>query len=155
MPISARAHTREVLQDLLAQRLLILDGAMGTMVQAHHLDEAQFRGERFRDHPKPVRGCIDLLVLTQPEIVRAIHGQYLEAGADISETNTFTATGVSLADYGLEAHAFEINRTAAALARAAADEMSERKPDRPRFVAGLTACGMRATVQLAGGPWHG
>jgi len=114
----------------------MLDGAMGTMIQAERLSEAQFRGDRFRDWPKELRGNNDLLVLTQPEIVRRIHTGYLEAGADIITTNTFNATAVSLADYGLEALAYELNLEAARLARSAADAYREKNPRSPRFVAG-------------------
>ncbi len=89
--------------DLLRERILILDGAMGTMIQTHQLDEAAFRGERFRDHPSDLRGANDLLVLTRPDVIEAIHADYLDAGADIISTNTFNANAVSMADYGLEA----------------------------------------------------
>ncbi len=124
------------LDRLLAERILLLDGAMGTMIQRHKLDEAAFRGDRFRHHPHDLKGNNDVLVLTQPEIVRDIHRQYLDAGADIIETNTFNANAVSQADYGLEAAVSEINVAAARLARAAADEFTTRDPRRPRFVAG-------------------
>jgi len=90
------------LRALLAERILVLDGAMGTMIQRERLDEAQFRGARFRDWPHDLRGNNDLLVLTQPDLIRGIHRQYLEAGADIIETNTFNSTAVSMADYGME-----------------------------------------------------
>src|SRR4029077_18505443 len=117
----ARASTREVLEDLLSRRILVLDGAMGTMIQAHHLEEEHFRGDRFRDHPKHLKGCNDLLVLTQPQIVEDIHRAYLEAGADILETNTFTANSISMAaDYGIEGYVLEMNRRAAEIARRAA-----------------------------------
>ncbi|MDM4771591.1 methionine synthase [Solimonas sp. SE-A11] len=122
------------LADLLGRRILILDGAMGTMIQRHKLEEAHYRGERFRDWHRDVKGNNDLLVLTQPEIILGIHRQYLEAGADIIETNTFNSTTVALHDYGMEALAYELNLEAARLARRAADELST--PDKPRFVAG-------------------
>ncbi len=125
---------REVLERALDRRILILDGAMGTMIQTHKLEEPQYRGERFRDWPRDLKGNNDLLVLTQPEIIRGIHMNYLQAGADLIETNTFNAQRISLADYGMEALAYEINVTAAKLARAAADAFST--PERPRFVAG-------------------
>jgi 5-methyltetrahydrofolate--homocysteine methyltransferase len=125
-----------LLAPLLAERILLLDGAMGTMIQAERLSEAQFRGERFRDWPKELRGNNDLLVLTQPQIVRSIHERYLEAGADIISTNTFNATSVSLADYGMQALAYELNLAAAQLAKRSALEWDEKKPSRPRFVAG-------------------
>ncbi len=119
-----------------AKRILVLDGAMGTMIQAHRFTEAQFRGERFKDWPKDLRGNNDLLVLTQPDIIRDIHRDYLRAGADIVETNTFSSTRVAQADYGMGDLAFEMNREGARLAREAADAMTAETPDRPRFVAG-------------------
>ncbi len=124
------------LDRLLAERILILDGAMGTMIQRHKLDEAGFRGERFASHPHDLRGDSDVLVLTQPAIIGQIHRQYLEAGADIIETNSFNGNAVSQADYGLEPHVYEINVASARLARAACDEYTARDPKRPRFVAG-------------------
>ena len=127
---------RQQLDALLSKRILVLDGAMGTMVQRHKPTEADFRGERFRDHPKELRGDNDLLVLTRPDIIGAIHRQYLEAGADIIETNTFSGTSVAQSDYGLEAFVYELNREGAKLARSAADEWTAKTPDRPRFVAG-------------------
>jgi len=127
---------REVLERLLGERILVLDGAMGTMVQSFRLGEAEFRGERFRDHPRDLKGCNDLLCLTRPEVVDEIHGLYLDAGADIIETNSFTATAVSLADYALEPFAYEINRAAAEIAVRAARAATARTPERPRFVGG-------------------
>ena len=126
----------KTLHELLANRILILDGAMGTMIQRHKLTEADFRGERFRDHAKDLRGNSDLLVLTQPEIIGSIHREYLEAGADIIETNTFTSTVIAQADYGLESLVRELNVQGARLAKAAAEEWTAKTPDRPRFVAG-------------------
>ena len=126
----------DAIEALLKQRILVLDGAMGTRIQGYGLDEATFRGERFRDHPQDVKGCNDLLSLTRPDVIREIHLEYLEAGADLIETNTFTATSVSLADYRLESAAFDINKAAAEVAVGAAREMTRRDPDRPRFVAG-------------------
>jgi 5-methyltetrahydrofolate--homocysteine methyltransferase len=131
--MSANAR-QDLLLDLLGRRILILDGAMGTMIQRHKLEEAHYRGERFRDWHRDVKGNNDLLVLTQPEIILGIHRQYLAAGADIIETNTFNSTTVALHDYGMEALAYELNLEAARLARRAADEHST--PDKPRFVAG-------------------
>ncbi len=119
-----------------SERILILDGAMGTMIQRHKLGEADYRGERFKDWRRDLKGNNDLLVLTQPDIIRGIHEQYLEAGADIVETNTFNAQTVSMADYGMEALAFEINVEAAKLARQAADKYTALTPGKPRFVAG-------------------
>ena len=118
------------------KRILILDGAMGTMIQRHKLQEADYRGERFKDWPCDLKGNNDLLVLTQPDIIRGIHEAYFEAGADIIETNTFNAQTVSMADYGMEALAFEINVAAAKLAREAADKYTALTPEKPRFVAG-------------------
>jgi 5-methyltetrahydrofolate--homocysteine methyltransferase len=123
------------LRELLARRILILDGAMGTMVQKHGLVEADYRGERFREHAKDLKGNNDLLCLTRPDVIGAIHAEYLAAGADILETNTFNATRVSQAEYGLEAIAFELNVAGARLAREVADRHST--PERPRFVAGV------------------
>lgn len=131
-PIVSRT---EQLQQSIKNRILILDGAMGTMIQRRKLEEADYRGERFADWPSDLKGNNDLLVLTQPEIIREIHEQYLEAGADILETNTFNATRASMADYGMEELSAEINTAAAKLARAAADKFST--DDKPRFVAGV------------------
>ena len=133
--MSQSSHSA-LLAPLLAERILLLDGAMGTMIQAERLSEAQFRGERFRDWPKELRGNNDLLVLTQPQIVRRIHAGYLEAGADIISTNTFNATAVSLADYGMQSLAYDLNLAAAQLAKETALEWQEKTPSRPRFVAG-------------------
>ena len=124
-----------LLTRLLRERILVLDGAMGTMIQQCHLSEADFRGG-FHDHGHDLKGNNDLLVLTQPEVVREIHNRYLEAGADIVETNTFSATGIAQADYGMQAQVRDINREAARIARACCDEWTARTPERPRFVAG-------------------
>ncbi len=129
------AYTRaSELPRILKERIVILDGAMGTMIQRHRLSEADYRGERFKDHAKSLKGNNDLLQLTRPDVVSAIHAQYLEAGADIVETNTFGATAVAQADYDLGAYAREINVAGARLARAACDRFSS--PGKPRFVAG-------------------
>ena len=128
--------TRPALEHLLSRRILVLDGAMGTMIQRCGLGEADFRGSRFRDHDHDLKGNSDVLVLTRPDVVTAIHDAYLEAGADIIETNTFTATRVSQADYGVEAAVYEINLEAARLAGRVAAEWTVRTPDRPRYVAG-------------------
>ncbi|MPY68712.1 MAG: methionine synthase [Alphaproteobacteria bacterium] len=125
------------LRRALDSRILVLDGAMGTQIQAHSFDEDAFRGDRFRDHDKPQRGNNDLLVLTQPDAIRDIHAAYLAAGADMIETNTFNSTRIAMADYGMEALVPEINRTAARLAREAADAAEAGTPDRPRFVVGV------------------
>ena len=121
--------------DLLEQRILILDGAMGTMIQRRNLDEADYRGERFADWPSDLKGNNDLLVLTQPDVIRDIHAQYLEAGADIIEANTFNATRIAMADYAMEDLSYEINVAAARLAREAADAVGT--DESPRFVAGI------------------
>ncbi|OQB29313.1 MAG: Methionine synthase [Bacteroidetes bacterium ADurb.Bin174] len=121
---------------LLQHRILVLDGAMGTMIQQHKLKEADYRGSRFAEAAIPQKGNNDLLVLTQSEIIHNIHCQYLEAGADIIETNTFNAQSVSMEDYGMQEHVREINLEAARLARKAADAYTAKTPDKPRFVAG-------------------
>lgn len=122
------------LKEILAHRILLLDGAMGSLIQQYKLEEADFRGQRFANHNMPLKGDNDLLVLTRPDIIESIHRQYLEAGSDIIETNTFNATSISQADYGLESEVYEINRQAAVLARRAADEFCTA--EKPRFVAG-------------------
>ncbi|MBL6749358.1 MAG: methionine synthase [Nevskia sp.] len=133
-PVHPAADTAARLSALARERILVLDGAMGTMIQRCKLGEADFRGERFKDWPRDLQGNNDLLVLTRPDVIRQIHRQYLAAGADIIETNTFNAQRISMADYGMEALAYEINLAAARLARAEADAAST--PERPRFVAG-------------------
>ncbi|RUM79830.1 MAG: methionine synthase, partial [Candidatus Thioglobus sp.] len=127
--------TKQILQSLLEQRILVLDGAMGTMIQKHKLSEEQYRGERFKDWHILVQGNNDLLSLTQPKIIQDIHRSYLEVGADIVETNTFNATKTSMSDYKMEEFAYEINVESARLAKAACDEFSTE--DKPRFVAGV------------------
>jgi 5-methyltetrahydrofolate--homocysteine methyltransferase len=127
------------IRDLLNERILIIDGAMGTMIQQYKLEEADYRGERFKDWPSDVKGNNDLLCLTQPQIIKAIHKEYLQAGADIIETNTFNAQQVSLADYGMQSLAYELNVAAAKLAKEAIAEFLAVHPDstrEPRFVAG-------------------
>lgn len=126
--------TKATLLDLAAQRILLLDGAMGSMLQHHKLDETAFRGDRFADWTQPVQGNNDLLNLTQPDIIRSIHEAYIEAGADIIETNTFNAQAISMADYGMESLVYEINYEGAKLAKEAAAKFSTS--ERPRFVAG-------------------
>jgi 5-methyltetrahydrofolate--homocysteine methyltransferase len=128
---------RALLEDALRQRILVLDGAMGTMIQRHKLDEAGYRGDRFADWGQPVQGNNDLLTLSQPDIIRDIHRAYFEAGADIVETNTFSSTSVGQADYGMEALVYELNREGARLAREAADAVETVDSSRPRFVAGI------------------
>jgi 5-methyltetrahydrofolate--homocysteine methyltransferase len=126
----------DTLDRILEQRLLILDGAMGTMIQRRKLQEADFRGERFASHPHDLKGNSDVLVLTRPDVIGEIHREYLAAGADIIETNSFNAQAISQSDYALEPWCYEINLAAAKLARAAADEYTTNTPDQPRFVAG-------------------
>ena len=132
-----RASRLTELEALLARRTLVLDGAMGTMIQTYGLGERDYRGERFADWPRELRGHSDLLTLTQPGIIGAIHAAYLEAGADIIETNSFTSNAMSLADYGMEGLVYELNHAAARVARDTADGYERRDPDVPRFVAGV------------------
>ncbi|MBV9497386.1 MAG: homocysteine S-methyltransferase family protein, partial [Acidobacteria bacterium] len=131
------------LLDALQKRILIIDGAMGTMIQRYKLDEAAYRGERFATHPRELKGAADVLNLTRPDVIEAIHREYLAAGADIIETNTFNAQVVSMADYGLEADVYDMNVAAARIARGAAEAFST--PDRPRFVAGALGPTNRTT----------
>ena len=126
----------EALKREAKERILILDGAMGTMIQRYKLDEKGYRGERFKDFPRDLKGNNDLLVLTKPKTISEIHNAYLGAGADIIETNTFNAQAISQSDYGLADIAYEMNVAAAKLAREAADAWAKKTPDRPRFVAG-------------------
>jgi 5-methyltetrahydrofolate--homocysteine methyltransferase len=127
---------RKTIQDALNERILIIDGAMGTMIQRHKLEEKDYRGERFKDWASDVKGNNDLLCLTQPDIIEGIHREYLDAGADIIETNTFNSQAISLADYHMEALAYELNVAAAQIAKKAAADYTARNPDKPRFVAG-------------------
>ena len=127
--------TLAILKELLAKRILIIDGAMGTMIQRHQLEEADYRGERFADWASDLKGNNDLLVLSQPKIIQDIHEAYLDAGADIIETNSFNGTRVSMSDYHMEDLVPEINREAARIAKAACEKYST--PDKPRFVAGV------------------
>jgi 5-methyltetrahydrofolate--homocysteine methyltransferase len=129
-------EVRKTIQDVLKERILIIDGAMGTMIQRHKLEEKDYRGERFKDWPIDLKGNNDLLCLTQPAIIEGIHREYLEAGADIIETNTFNAQRISMADYHMEEVAFDINIAAATIAKRVAREYTERNPEKPRFVAG-------------------
>lgn len=124
------------IRDLLKDRILILDGAMGTMLQRHSFEEADFRGERFKDHPVPVQGNNDLLSLTQPEAIAEVHALYFEAGADIVETNTFSGTTIAMADYEMEDLVYELNFESARIAREVADRFTTQEPNKPRFVAG-------------------
>ncbi|WP_337247164.1 methionine synthase, partial [Photobacterium halotolerans] len=127
----------DLLQKRLKEQILIIDGGMGTMIQSYKLDEEDYRGERFSDWHSDLKGNNDLLVLTQPQLIKDIHSAYLEAGADILETNTFNATTIAMADYDMESLSAEINFEAAKLARQAADEWTAKTPDKPRFVAGV------------------
>lgn len=127
----------DALLGALAQRILVIDGAMGTMVQGYKLDEADYRGARFADHPHDLKGNNDLLTLTRPDVIGAIHTAYLDAGADFIETNTFNATSVSQADYHLEPLVRELNAEGARLARKCCDEAEKKTPDKPRFVIGV------------------
>ncbi len=129
-------QAQSALEKIFAERILVIDGAMGTMIQARSLGEADFRGERFRDHPRDLRGDNEILVLTRPDVIRDIHGAYLAAGADLIETNTFSATRIAQADYAMESVVPELNREAARIAVEVAAEWTRRTPDRPRFVAG-------------------
>jgi 5-methyltetrahydrofolate--homocysteine methyltransferase len=134
--MSSREARLTALNDALKTRVLVLDGAMGTMIQRHKPDEAAYRGARFANHPRDVKGNNDLLILTQPKMIADIHRAYLEAGADIIETNTFSSTRIAQADYGMEALAYELNLEGAKLARMVADEYTAKTPDKPRWVAG-------------------
>ena len=136
------------IRSALSQRILIIDGAMGTMIQRHKLEEADYRGQRFADWPTDLKGNNDLLCLTQPQIIEGIHRQYLEAGADIIETNTFNSQRVSLADYQMESLAYEINYEAARIARKAADDFAAKDPSKPRWVAGAIGP-MNKTLSLS------
>lgn len=120
----------------LKKRILVLDGAMGTMLQAYKFSEEDFRGERFKDYPTPLQGNNDLLSITQPEAIKTIHGKYFEAGADIIETNTFSGTTIAMADYQLEDLVYELNFQSAKIAKEVATEFTLKEPHKPRFVAG-------------------
>src|SRR5262245_4189970 len=134
--VTNHLSTTDRLEQILRRRLVIIDGAMGTMAQRYSLDEAAYRGERFKDWPRDLKGNHDALSITQPQIVAEIHRLYLEAGADIIETNTFSAQAISLADFQMEPLAYELNRASASLARQAVDAFMAEHPDRSCFVAG-------------------
>ena len=127
---------KEQLEKILEQRIMILDGAMGTMIQAYQFSEEDYKGERFKDYEILLKGNNDLLTLTQPEAIKEIHRKYLAVGADIIETNTFSGTTIAMADYGMEDLVYELNFESARLAREAADEFTGKEPHKPRFVAG-------------------
>ena len=135
MTVTTPDRTAEI-ESILEERVMVLDGSWGVMLQSMGLSEEQYRGERFTDHERDLKGCIDVLVLTQPEIVEDTQRRYLDAGADILTTNTFTSTRFGLSEFGLQSHVYEINRQAAKLARNVTDEYSDMTPERPRFVAG-------------------
>lgn len=124
------------IREALKQRILILDGAMGTMLQRYNFTEKDFRGERFKDYPSPLKGNNDLLSLTQPKAIADIHRKYFEAGADIVETNTFSGTTIAMADYNMEDLVYELNFESAKIAKQVANEFNEKEPNKPRFVAG-------------------
>ena len=147
--------TKETLQNILAKRIMVIDGAMGTMIQQYKLSEEDYRGERFKDYPQSVKGNNDLLVLTQPKIIGDIHKEFLKAGADIIETNTFNANFYSMSDYAMENLVTEINLEAAKIARKVAFEQTVLTPDKPRLVAGAIgptnkACSLSPDVNNPG-----
>jgi len=133
------------IEDILKERIMVLDGAMGTMIQRHKLEEKDFRNEQLKDHPHPLKGNNDLLSITRPDIIKEIHRQYFEAGSDIVETNTFGSTWVAQADYHLEFLVYEINYQSARIAKEVAAEFTQKEPHKPRFVAGS----MGPTTKLA------
>ncbi len=130
-------NVKETLNSIAKQRILILDGAMGTMIQRYKLSEADYRGEQYKDWPVDLKGNNDLLSITQPDIIASIHAEYFAAGADIIETNTFNATTISMADYDMQSVSKQINFESARLARKVADEFTAKTPEKPRFVAGV------------------
>lgn len=139
------AMSTQAIRNALNNRILVLDGAMGTMIQRYKLEEADFRGERFKDHPCPLKGNNDILAITRPDVIKEIHAAYLEAGADIIETNSFGSTSVAQADYELEDAVYDLNKACAQIAREVADEFTAKTPEKPRFVAGS----MGPTTKLA------
>ena len=136
MATTGNAEIGERLEEILSRRIMILDGSMGALIYTYQLSEEDVRGQRFANHHLGIKNCTEALVLTQPKIIESIHRAYLEAGADIIETDTFNGTAVSLEEFGLQEHVFELNKTAAELARRVADEFTRKNPDKPRFVAG-------------------
>lgn len=124
------------IEQALSEKILVLDGAMGTMLQAYKFEEEDFRGDRFKNHSSPLKGNNDLLSITQPEAIKAVHRAYFEVGADIVETNTFSSTSIGMADYAMEDLVYELNIQSAKLAREVADEFTKANPNKPRFVAG-------------------
>jgi 5-methyltetrahydrofolate--homocysteine methyltransferase len=136
MLMSAQTTTRQLLDQLISERILLLDGSMGALIFSKKLEESDYRATALRDHPMSLKNCTEALVLSQPGLIRELHSAYLEAGSDIIETCTFNGTSIGLADFGLDARVFEINKQAAELARSAAEEWTRKTPDQPRFVAG-------------------
>jgi 5-methyltetrahydrofolate--homocysteine methyltransferase len=132
----SHSSTRDLLQELLDHRILLLDGSMGALIYSRGPTEEDYRGARFRQHPRPLKNCTEAMVLSQPRLIEDIHRAYLEAGADIVETDTFNGTRMALEEFGLHEHVHELNKRAAELARRAADDFTRRNPDKPRFVAG-------------------
>jgi len=132
-----KAHPKNLLIEALNQRILFLDGAMGTMIQSYELEEVDYRGERFSDWDSSLKGNNDLLTLTQPDIIKDIHRAYLDVGADIIETNTFNSNLISMADYGMESLCYELNKESALLAKQVTAEYESKTPDKLRFVAGV------------------
>ena len=136
----------------LEQRILVLDGAMGTMIQNHSLDEEDFRGERFVDHPAILKGNNDLLSITQPEIIKEIHRNYFDAGADIVETNTFSSTSIGMVDYQMESLAYELNYESAKIAKEVSEEYLEKTKNKPNSIKnesrGISPCWGRAILVL-------
>ena len=126
----------ELLYEVIKERVLLLDGAMGSLIQTYKLEEEDYRGERFKDYHMPIKGNNDILSITQPQIIKEIHAKYLEAGSDIIETNTFNATSISQADYDMQEAVWDINFESAKIAREVADEYTAKDPDKPRFVCG-------------------
>ena len=124
------------IRELLLDRILVLDGAMGSLIQQYNLTDADYRGERFKDFPHELKGNNDLLSITRPDVIKEIHAKYFEAGADIAETNTFSGTSIAMADYHLEDLVYELNFESAKIAREVADEFTEKNPSKPRYVAG-------------------
>lgn len=134
--VSIKKSEMSRIREILKERILVLDGAMGTMIQRHKLEEDDFRNEALKNHSKPLKGNNDLLSITRPDIIKDIHAKYFEAGADIAETNTFSGTTIAQADYELEHIVYELNYQSAKIAREVADDFTDREPEKPRFVAG-------------------
>src|SRR5436190_16608250 len=130
MLLSAQTDTRTVLEELIAERILLLDGSMGALIFSKEPTEEDYRGQRFKKHPVLLKNCTDVLVLTQPKFIENIHREYLEAGSDIIETDTFNANRFNMCEYQLAEHVFEINKTATEIARRAADDYTRRNPDK-------------------------